>query len=72
MGAKRSFTDEELLEVLRKVAGGAPPRVADLGPGRAAALPSSGTVIARFGSWSNAVEAAGFPRPKRGRRPRAK
>lgn len=30
--------------------------------------PATNTVIARFGSWSNAIEAAGFPRPGLGRK----
>lgn len=31
-------------------------------------LPSQTTVTKRFGSWSNGIAAAGFPRPVRGRR----
>lgn len=72
MPRQPSFTDEELLLAIQDFARrhGTPPRVDDMGPEREHNLPSSGTLARRFGSFSAAIEAAGFPRPRRGRRPR--
>lgn len=70
-GRPRVFTDEELLEAIRRFhrTYGRVPRMIDLGEDRDPGLPSAQTLVRRFGSFANAVERAGFERPRRGRRP---
>lgn len=70
MADRKLFSNEDLLGAIRRFneEQGAPPAVVDFASGRTPGLPAASTIIGRFGSWSNAIEAAGFPRPKRGRR----
>jgi hypothetical protein len=72
MPRAQQYTDEALLDALRRFQReqGESPRVQDFGQGRTPGMPSAATIIARFGSWANAVETAGMPRPRRGRRPK--
>lgn len=69
MAAPRTFSDEDLLKAVRRYKRnfGRVPRVADLGPQREPGYPSATTLAARFGSYADAIEQAGFKRPRRGR-----
>lgn len=64
----RAYTDEEILAAVRRWArehGGVPPRASDWV--RAGEYwPVASMVCRRFGTWANAVEWAGFPRPVQG------
>lgn len=70
-GRPRLYSDVELLELIRQFHAGAgrPPTMVEFNdPERKSDYPSAGTYVKRFGSWANAIEAAGFDRPKRGPR----
>lgn len=62
--SKGRWSDEEIIQAIQAYAGkhGAPPVAHDwdvAGP-----WPNKKTVMRRFGSWGNAMVAAGFERPK--------
>ncbi len=64
---RRRYTDDEILDAIHRwhAEHGEPPRSGDWRR-LSDEHPSTSTVKVRFGSWANAIEAAGFPRPKRG------
>jgi len=65
-GRGRAYSDEEILNHIRRLAeGDQPPMVEELTSDEDA--PSLGTVRNQFGSWSEAVETAGFEPIPRGR-----
>lgn len=71
MARPKTFTDDQILKAIRrfKREAGRVPTMEDLGPMREPGYPSAQTLVNRFGSFGGAIEAAGFPRPTRGRRP---
>lgn len=59
----KRWTSEEILEQIRLFhkQNGRPPTSREFK--RAGPWPKQTTVVKKFGSWANAIEAAGFPRP---------
>ena len=70
-GRPRQWSDDKLLKAVRRFKRQLKrvPTQADLGPSRPEGYPSAATLAYRFGSFANAIEQAGFDRPRRGRRP---
>lgn len=70
---KEDWTKEKIVDSIKAWADehGRPPGTRDWRRAGDDHLSSTG-VAYHFGSWGNAIEAAGFPRPKRGRTRRAK
>lgn len=68
VGRPRVYDDNGLLKAVRRFKREFKrvPTSADLGKERPEGYPSASTLAYRFGSFANAIEAAGFPRPQRG------
>jgi hypothetical protein len=65
-----TWPKERMIEAIQAWAEihGTPPRINDWFYADPPYWPSGFTVADKFGNWGNAIEAAGFSRPKRGRR----
>lgn len=70
---RSSFTEQDVIQAIRNwhATHGTPPTVRDWHKARDG-HPAASTVKYLFGTWGNAIEAAGYPRPTRGRRRTAK
>lgn len=71
-GRPQEFSTTDLRKAIREAKKilGRVPTISDFGTERPEGWPSASTLAYRFGSFSNAIVAAGYVRPGRGRRPK--